>query len=271
VKNEINCYAVNDAPKQPQALVELEAESLKVRQEQLLAKLQKLETLLETKIKGDVKPIELGSLADDVDILRQPSPKPSLYDPSFVSGFLRGKNCLTGGSHWWKFEFCYGKHVVQYHEEPGSPSRTEIMLGRWNEEKHKEWLNRNPSKRSVSLESKRTVHHFYTGGATCDHTGAPRTVEVRFKCVESQSSSAVAVYLLEPKTCEYLLGVESSMFCSILKNTDDYGLIDVDSLLYSSTSATAPDGTSLKGHKTKKIRSYKDVEVIVADEEADNT
>ena len=32
--------------------------------------------------------------------------------------FLAGDYCLRGGQGWWKYEFCYGKHVKQYHEFP---------------------------------------------------------------------------------------------------------------------------------------------------------
>lgn len=36
-------------------------------------------------------------------------------DREFLKGFLSGTNCLTGGSGWWRYELCYGKHVIQYH------------------------------------------------------------------------------------------------------------------------------------------------------------
>ena len=26
---------------------------------------------------------------------------------------------LQGGSSWWKYEFCYGRHVMQFHKEVG--------------------------------------------------------------------------------------------------------------------------------------------------------
>ena len=28
---------------------------------------------------------------------------------------FRGEHCLVGGSGWWKYEFCYGKKVDQFH------------------------------------------------------------------------------------------------------------------------------------------------------------
>ncbi len=75
--------------------------------------------------------------------------------------------------------------------------------------------------------------HYYTGGAACDQTGQPRIVEVKFKCVETPSPSAIALYLLEPKTCEYALGVESSVLCPLMQGSDDYGLFDISSFLES--------------------------------------
>jgi len=224
-ENIINCYSMA-APKMPKALVELETESFKIRHEHLL---QNLESLLETKIKGDVRPVELYSEEEEESLLRPV--KPPVQDTSFVTNFLSGKNCLTGGSHWWKFEFCYGKHVLQFHEEPNSPSRTEIYLGKWDLEKHKEFLDKNPHKKSISLASKKQISHFYTGGASCDQTGQPRVVEVKFKCVDAPSPSAIALYLLEPKTCEYALGVESSVLCPVLQSSDDYGLFDTSKIL----------------------------------------
>lgn len=117
--------------------------------------------------------------------------------------------------------------MLQFHEEPNSPSRAEIYLGKWDEEKHKEFLDKHPHKKSVSAASKKQVIHYYTGGAACDQTGQPRFVEVKFKCVDNPSPSAIAIYLLEPKTCEYTLGVESSVLCPLLQGSDDYGLFDL--------------------------------------------
>ena len=44
-----------------------------------------------------------------------------------------------------------------------------------------------------------------------------------FRCVRSSSekSPAVSLYLIEPATCEYLLGVESPWFCNLVEKADD--------------------------------------------------
>ena len=54
-------------------------------------------------------------------------------------------------------------------------------------------------------------------------------MEVKLKCKKSDSPSAVSIYLLEPKTCEYVLGVESPLVCDILASADEYGLMKVSS------------------------------------------
>lgn len=52
--------------------------------------------------------------------------------------------------------------------------------------------------------------------------------QVKLKCLEGSSSpGAVALYLLEPKTCEYILGVESPLICNILPEADDNGLVKI--------------------------------------------
>lgn len=55
-----------------------------------------------------------------------PSPSPVNTDPAvvpatlvsdrqFLEEFFSGRHCLTSGSGWWRFEICYGKHVIQFH------------------------------------------------------------------------------------------------------------------------------------------------------------
>jgi endoplasmic reticulum lectin 1 len=92
----------------------------------------------------------LGNLGADVD-------------REFLEGFLSGRECLPGGTGWWRYEICYGKHVIQFHvnkhfcfeilikgfsylKEEGQ-HRTSILLGKWNRDKHIAWLNKNPKKR----------------------------------------------------------------------------------------------------------------------------
>lgn len=146
-------------------------------------------------------------------------------DTSQVMSFLEGRNCLTGGTGWWKYEFCYGKYVRQYHVDKFG-SKTSILLGVFDEKAHKEYLQSHPEKRPKPEAYRKQVYHFYNGGSTCDKTGQQRQTEVILKCLENASSkTAVSLYLLEPNMCQYVLGVESPIICEILGKVDEDGLI----------------------------------------------
>jgi len=156
-------------------------------------------------------------------------PNKPLVDPKIVQDFLLGNYCLFGGTGWWRYEFCYGAKVNQYHEEKGSP-KTVINLGKFNLQNHKDWLEANPSKRPKPIESRKHISHFYSNGDFCEISKKPRHVEVKLKCKPpkaSESPSAVSIYLLEPKTCEYVLGVESSIVCDIIASADEDGLMSL--------------------------------------------
>ncbi len=40
----------------------------------------------------------------------------------------RGEHCLVGGSGWWKYEFCYGKKVDQFHIEENVSYTNKLFL-----------------------------------------------------------------------------------------------------------------------------------------------
>ncbi|GAB1601489.1 endoplasmic reticulum lectin 1-like [Argonauta hians] len=145
-------------------------------------------------------------------------------DEQTIRDFLSGNDCLKGGAGWWKHEFCYGKYVRQYHD--GTDGRTVITLGHWDLEKHINWLNANPLKKPKPVGKRRSISLFYTEGDFCEASGKKRVVEVKLKCIEDLSRShSFALYIMEPKTCEYILGIESTMFCSLLDKADDYGVM----------------------------------------------
>ncbi|XP_061173865.1 endoplasmic reticulum lectin 1-like [Saccostrea echinata] len=159
-----------------------------------------------------------------------PPPKPvdntltSTTDNQVLRDFLSGDHCLQGGTGWWKHEFCFGKYARQFHDDP--EGRTVIYLGQWHELKHLEWVSKNPSKMPKDKGKRKSLSLLYTGGDECDITGKRRLAEVRLKCVENaQAPHSVSIYLIEPKTCEYIMGIESPLFCSILDRADEYGII----------------------------------------------
>lgn len=154
-----------------------------------------------------------------------PKPAPSVpHDKQPVIDFLEGRNCLQGGSGWWKYELCYGRYVRQYHLDKNG--ETNLILGKFNADAHIEWLRKNPQKRPAPKETRTEITHFYTGGSYCEKSGKPRQTEVKLKCLEKAvSQSSVSLYLMEPRTCEYELSVQSSLICDILSLADDNGLV----------------------------------------------
>lgn len=152
--------------------------------------------------------------------------------PLMVEQFLKGEYCLQGvchlgfvlggtkltflslpqGSGWWKYEFCYKKSVLQFHEEKKAGKVT-IKLGEWSLSKHIQWLKDHPEKRVKADKTPKQVSHFYSNGDVCEETKKPRTVEVKLRCPNTKTNAEyVALYLLEPKTCEYVLGVSGDGF-----------------------------------------------------------
>ncbi|XP_006880982.1 PREDICTED: endoplasmic reticulum lectin 1 isoform X3 [Elephantulus edwardii] len=158
------------------------------------------------------KPLTLRQLEQQEEILRVP--------------FRRHKE----GVGWWKYEFCYGKHVHQYHEDKDS-GKTSVVVGTWNQEEHIEWAKKNTARayhlQDDGTQTVRMVSHFYGNGDICDITDKPRQVTVKLKCKESDSPHAVTVYMLEPHSCQYILGVESPVICKILDTADENGLLSL--------------------------------------------
>lgn len=177
-----------------------------------------------------------------------------IMDAQIVKQFLRGEHCLVGGSGWWKYQFCYGKKVDQFHVEE-SGEKTVISLGIFDEKKHLKWIEEHPTKKPKPMDKRKFVSHLYSDGGICDLTGRPRQVEVKLKCKEADSPSVVSLYLLEPKTCQYVLGVESPLVCDILHHADpDTGLIPtglIDSL--DKPVASPPLDLSLKSDKSETV------------------
>ncbi|XP_065355533.1 endoplasmic reticulum lectin 1 isoform X2 [Calliphora vicina] len=167
-------------------------------------------------------------IAGETSAVKQPPTSPIVSDISPLLEFIKGTTCLTGGSGWWKYEFCYGNYVRQFHKD--KKSETELFLGHFDTQAHRQWIQMNPDKRPQEQSS--SIWHHYEKGSKCDRTGLPREVDVKLTCsgLGSMNPTAVSMYLLEPKTCQYILVFESPMVCMLMGYTDDYGLIDEDKL-----------------------------------------
>lgn len=132
-----------------------------------------------------------------------------------------------------------------------------MLLGVFDEQAHKNWLKENPQKRPS--KNARYITHLYQGGSKCDETGELRQTEVQLKCLEnSTSKSRVSLYLMEPKTCNYILTVESQFLCDVIVAADEDGLIQVDA--FTETTVTDEDDEVEETITTETIYNRKDNE-----------
>ncbi|XP_072363974.1 endoplasmic reticulum lectin 1 isoform X1 [Scyliorhinus torazame] len=230
--NDIFCQSVHGSPLRPQSLEQLEKQqedmmkppfATQRAQEELDTKSTQGEQFVSHKSVsvGGQQPIAVGTTHIS-----------KLTDEQLIQEFLSGSYCFHGGVGWWKYEFCYGKHVQQYHEDKGA-GKSIIVVGTWNKEEHIMWAAKSSARayqwREDGTQKVRVVSHFYGNGDLCDLTGKPRQVVVKLKCKESESPHAVTIYMLEPQTCQYILGVESPVICKILDTADENGLLSVPS------------------------------------------
>uniref|UniRef100_A0A3Q2Y0Q5 Endoplasmic reticulum lectin n=1 Tax=Hippocampus comes TaxID=109280 RepID=A0A3Q2Y0Q5_HIPCM len=178
--NAIFCQALAGSPPRPQRLTQLD----KKQEEQLKPPFSTTEEAPPTR-EGAFTPTHQPVLVDEQAQLAIGTTHISrLTDEQLVKDFLSGSYCLHGGVGWWKYEFCYGKHVHQYHEDK-EQAKNIVVVGNWNAEEHIEWSKKNVA-RSYQLKD----------------SGVQKV-----KCKESESPHAVTVYMLEPQTCQYILGV----------------------------------------------------------------
>ncbi|KAK4470613.1 hypothetical protein MN116_006150 [Schistosoma mekongi] len=113
--------------------------------------------------------------------------------------------CLTLKKSWWTYEFCFRRHVVQYHDGPKRTSET--LLGVFESEYN--WDNF-----SETLQRPKYHSQFYSNGTTCDLTNLPRRTEVQFVCADIQLFHILSVE--EPETCVYLLKISTPSLCANL-------------------------------------------------------
>ena len=163
-----------------------------------------------------------------------------------LRGMLRKNYCfIGGGNQWWNFEFCYNKHVKQFHREQqqgagggragggggsgsGSGKRTqEILLGVWDKASHvasyhDTETNPRPSR---GRTDKPATTLYYAEGDYCEASDSNRRVSVVMSCSRTLKGSQVSLSLDETETCVYTLKVESPLFCDFLLEVDSDGLV----------------------------------------------
>lgn len=117
----------------------------------------------------------------------------------------------------------------QFHKDKNS--EVELFLGYFSEESHRLWASSNPDKGARRPGFTSSIWHHYEKGTHCDRSGLPREVDVKLTCTPvTTSGTAVSMYLLEPKTCQYILVVESPIICDLMHYADDSGLVTAESL-----------------------------------------
>ncbi|XP_056291980.1 endoplasmic reticulum lectin 1 isoform X1 [Pseudoliparis swirei] len=231
--NAIFCQALAGSPLRPRWLTQLDQE----QEEQLKppfstttgAREERTSPVREEAFTSTHKPM---TVAGQSQVTVGSTHISRLTDDQLIKEFLSGSYCLHGGVGWWKYEFCYGKHVHQYHEDKAQGKNT-VVVGNWDAMEHSDWAKNNVARsyqlKDDGVQKVKLVSHFYGHGDACDLTGKPRQVIVKLKCKESESPHAVTVYMLEPQTCQYILGVESPLICRILDTADEYGLLSISS------------------------------------------
>jgi endoplasmic reticulum lectin 1 len=217
--HSIDCYPKDNAPGQPKALTLWEDEQSWEARKQLNAMFESPQAEPSAK-PPSTNPTQQSPPVISKSVKKEVAP-PAERDAVLMASFLAGTYCLYGGAGWWKHEYCHGKQVLQFHEQQGD--RTELVLGRWNQAAHLQWIADNPHKAPILVNGQvRQVTQMYADGEYCEEVSKPRHVEVRLRCRESKGSgNSVTLYMLEPKTCEYILSVESSMFCELLQTADN--------------------------------------------------
>ncbi|KAM6308091.1 protein OS-9 isoform 2-T2 [Podargus strigoides] len=146
-------------------------------------------------------------------VRRQPDPEEEaqLYNGSGVTELLRpmaAAPCLVKTKDWWTYEFCYGKHIQQYHVEESEIKGDVLFLGYY--QSAFDWDDET-AKASKQHRLKRYHSQSYVNGSRCDLTGRAREAEVRFLCEEGAGDYIARVD--EPQSCSYVLTVHTTRIC----------------------------------------------------------
>ncbi|NXS50557.1 OS9 protein, partial [Balaeniceps rex] len=116
--------------------------------------------------------------------------------------------CLYQTKDWWTYEFCYGKHIQQYHVEESEIKGDVLFLGYY--QSAFDWDDET-AKASKQHRLKRYHSQSYVNGSRCDLTGRAREAEVRFLCEEGAGDYIARVD--EPQSCSYVLTVHTTRIC----------------------------------------------------------
>ncbi|XP_004647080.1 protein OS-9 isoform X2 [Octodon degus] len=131
---------------------------------------------------------------------------PELLNP------MRDAPCLLKTKDWWTYQFCYGRHIQQYHMEDSEIKGDILYLGYY--QSAFDWDDET-AKASKQHRLKRYHSQTYGNGSKCDLNGRPREAEVRFLCDESAGISGDYIDRVdEPLSCSYVLTIRTPRLCS---------------------------------------------------------
>ncbi|KAF6340076.1 OS9 endoplasmic reticulum lectin [Rhinolophus ferrumequinum] len=112
---------------------------------------------------------------------------------------------------WWTYEFCYGRHIQQYHMEDSEIKGEVLYLGYY--QSAFDWDDET-AKASKQHRLKRYHSQTYVNGSKCDLNGRPREAEVRFLCDEGAGISGDYIDRVdEPLSCSYVLTIRTPRLC----------------------------------------------------------
>ncbi|NXS07197.1 OS9 protein, partial [Neodrepanis coruscans] len=116
--------------------------------------------------------------------------------------------CSSQTKDWWTYEFCYGRHIQQYHLEESEIKGDVLILGYY--QSTFDWDDE-AAKASKQHQLRRYHSQSYVNGSRCDLTGRAREAEVRFLCEEGAGDYIARVD--EPQSCSYVLTVHTTRIC----------------------------------------------------------
>ncbi|XP_008522501.1 protein OS-9 isoform X4 [Equus przewalskii] len=124
---------------------------------------------------------------------------------------MKDAPCLLKTKDWWTYEFCYGRHIQQYHMEDSEIKGEVLYLGYYHSAF--DWDDET-AKASKQHRLKRYHSQTYGNGSKCDLNGRPREAEVRFLCDEGAGISGDYIDRVdEPLSCSYVLTIRTSRLC----------------------------------------------------------
>ncbi|XP_047643003.1 protein OS-9 isoform X3 [Phacochoerus africanus] len=124
---------------------------------------------------------------------------------------MKDAPCLLKTKDWWTYEFCYGRHIQQYHMEDSEIKGEVLYLGYY--QSAFDWDDET-AKASKQHRLKRYHSQTYGNGSKCDLNGRPREAEVRFLCDEGAGISGDYIDRVdEPLSCSYVLTIRTSRLC----------------------------------------------------------